>query len=171
MEMVTRTIGLTLADFKTGPRAVPLGEAARSHIGALPGKRRPDSFLFPKLAEGRYSHSLVACWRAFCADAKLGKLRLHDLRHTTASEAVMSGEGLPLVGKLLGHRRHRTTAGYAHLADGHLVAAAEKVSGVIAAAMGAVPKARSGVRPSAVEPADDRLHHRPARRVIARRRT
>ncbi|MDE0004211.1 MAG: hypothetical protein OXQ29_16095 [Rhodospirillaceae bacterium] len=27
----------------------------------------------------------------------------------------MAGEGLPLVGRLLGHSRHRTTAGYAHL--------------------------------------------------------
>ena len=33
--------------------------------------------------------------------------RLHDLRHTAASHAVMTGENLPLVGKLLGHRRHR----------------------------------------------------------------
>ena len=48
----------------------------------------------------------------------------------------MSGENLPLVGKLLGHRRHRTTASYAHLADGHLVAAAEKVGEIIAKAMG-----------------------------------
>ena len=76
---------INLPDSKTGPRAVPLGEAARAHIDALPGKRRPDSFLFQKLAEARYSHSLVACWRAVCADAKLGKLRLHDLRHTAAS--------------------------------------------------------------------------------------
>ena len=48
----------------------------------------------------------------------------------------MSGENLPLVGKLLGHRRHRTTAGYAHLADGHLVAAADRVGGIIAVQMG-----------------------------------
>ena len=47
----------------------------------------------------------------------------------------MAGENLPLVGKLLGHSRHRTTAGYAHLADAHLVEAAEKVGAVIAAAM------------------------------------
>ncbi len=39
----------------------------------------------------------------------------------------MSGENLPQVGKLLGHRRHRTTAGYAHMADSHLVEAAERV--------------------------------------------
>ena len=42
---------------------------------------------------------------------------------------------LPLVGKMLGHRRHATTAGYAHLADGHLVAAAEHVGGLIAEVM------------------------------------
>ena len=126
---------INLAHSKTGPRAVPLGKAARAIIDALPGKRRPGAFLFPKLAEGRYSHSLVVCWRTVCADAKLGRLRLHDLRHTAASHAVMSGENLPLVGKLLGHRRHRTTAGYAHLADSHLVEAAERVGSIIAAAM------------------------------------
>ena len=58
-----------------------------------------------------------------------------DLRHTAASQAVMAGENLPLVGKLLGHRRHRTTAGYAHLADAYLVEAAEKVGSIIAEAM------------------------------------
>ena len=47
----------------------------------------------------------------------------------------MAGENLPLVGKLLGHRRHRTAEGYAHLADAHLVEAAEKVGSVIADAM------------------------------------
>ena len=47
----------------------------------------------------------------------------------------MAGENLPLVGKLLGHRRHRTTAGYAHLADGHLVDAAERVGAIIARTM------------------------------------
>ena len=39
------------------------------------------------------------------ADAKLDRLRLHDLRHTAASRAVMSGENLSLVGRLPGHRR------------------------------------------------------------------
>ena len=47
----------------------------------------------------------------------------------------MVGETLPLVGKLLGHRRHRTTAGYAHLADAYLVEAAERIDRVIADAM------------------------------------
>ena len=51
------------------------------------------------------------------------------------SQAVMAGKNLPLVGKLLGHRRHRTTAGYAHLDDAHLVEAAERVGSTIADAM------------------------------------
>ena len=78
---------------------------------------------------------LTTCWRTVRADAKLGKLPLHDLRHTAASQAVMAGENLPVVGKLLGYRRHRTTESYAYLEDGHLVEAAEKIGMVIAHAM------------------------------------
>ena len=118
---------INLADSKTGPRAIPLGEAARALIEALPRARDPEAFLFPRHAEGRGIWILTNCWRTACTDAKLGRLRLHDLRHTAASQVVMAGENLPLVGKLLGHRRHRTTAGYAHLDDAHLVEAAEKV--------------------------------------------
>ena len=127
---------INLRDSKTGPRAVPLGEAARALIEALPGARDPDVFLFPRHAEGKGIWVLTDCWRAACADAGLGRLRLHDLRHTAASQAVMSGENLPLVGKLLGHRRHRTTAGYAHVADNHLAEAAERVGALVGAAMG-----------------------------------
>ena len=138
LDLRWRDIGedaINLADSKTGPRAVPLGEAARALIAALPGPREPDAFLFPRHAQGRGIWILTNCWRTACADARLGRLRLHDLRHTAASQAVMAGENLPLVGKLLGHRRHRTTAGYAHLADAHLVEAAEKVGRIIARAM------------------------------------
>ena len=126
---------IKLPDPKTGPRPAPPGEAARAHIEALPGPRDPEAFLFSRHAEGRGLWILTNCWRTVCADAKLGRVRLHDLRHTATSHAVMSGENLPLVGKLLGHRRHETTAGYAHLADSHLVEAAEKVGNIIAAAM------------------------------------
>ena len=48
----------------------------------------------------------------------------------------MAGENLPLVGKLLGHKRHRTTEDYTHLADTHNVEAAEKVGAIIAESMG-----------------------------------
>ena len=75
------------------------------------------------------------CWWTLCADAGFGRLRLHDLRHTAASQAVMAGKNVPVVGKILGDWRHRTTAGYAHLADTHLVEAAERIGNIIAEAM------------------------------------
>ena len=65
------------------PRAA--GEGARAHVTALPRARHPDAHLFPRYAEARVQSSLIACWRAVCADAKLGSLRLHDLRHTALS--------------------------------------------------------------------------------------
>ncbi len=138
LDLRWRDIGedaINLEDSKTGPRAVPLGEAARALIESLPDARDPDAFLFSRHAEARGTYSLTRCWRTVCADAGLGRLRLHDLRHTAASQAVMAGENLPLVGKLLGHRRHRTTAGYAHLDDAHLVDAAERVGAAILRAM------------------------------------
>ncbi len=114
---------------------MPVGEAVIALIGALPGGRTAEAFLFPRYAQGRGEDRLRMCWRTVCEATELGRLRLHDLRHTLASQAVTSGENLPLVGKLLGHRRHRTTAGYAHLTDEHLVEAAEKVGGIITEAM------------------------------------
>lgn len=36
---------------------------------------------------------------------------------------------------MLGNRGHRAAAGYAYLADDHLVAAAERIDGIIGAAM------------------------------------
>ncbi len=95
LNLCWRDIGedsINLEDSKTGPRAVPLGEAARTLIEALSGARDPDAFLFPRLARGRGAYSLATCWRTVCTDAKLGKLRLHDPRHTAASQAVMSAE-------------------------------------------------------------------------------
>ena len=131
-----------LEDGKTGPRAVPLGAAAAAILDALPGERRPDAFLFPEHAPSTWRQDQVRVrWQEMCADAGIGRARLYDLRHTLASHAVMAGENLPLVGKLLGHRRHATTAGYAHLADDHLVAAAERVGAIIAEAMSLAPGA------------------------------
>jgi len=58
-------------------------------------------------------------------------IRLHDLRHTFASQAVMQGETLMMTGKLLGHRHTATTQRYAHLEDRFLLQAAERVAAEI----------------------------------------
>ena len=131
LDLRWRDIGadaINLADSKTGPRAVPLGESARALIEALPGSRDPDAFLFPRHAEGKGIWILTTCWRTACADAELGRLRLHDLRHSFASRALALGESLPMIGRMLGHSEVKTTARYAHLARDSVHEAGERVA-------------------------------------------
>ena len=54
-------------------------------------------------------------------------MRIHDLRHTFASRALALGEGLPMIGKLLGHTQVQTTARYAHLARDTVKASAARI--------------------------------------------
>ena len=61
---------------------------------------------------------------------------LHDLRHSFASGGLLVGEGLPMIGKLLGHSQVQTTARYAHLADDPVKAAADRIAGRIAEVSG-----------------------------------
>jgi integrase len=62
-------------------------------------------------------------------------VRIHDLRHTFASTAIASGQGLPMIGKLLGHTQVQTTARYAHLAADPIKNAADQVASNIAASL------------------------------------
>jgi site-specific recombinase XerD len=57
--------------------------------------------------------------------------RAYDLRHSFASFGAAGGLSLEIIGRLLGHTQHRTTARYAHLADEAMAAAAAKIGGVI----------------------------------------
>ena len=62
-------------------------------------------------------------------------VRLHDLRHTFASHAVLQGVPLPVVSRLLGHKRPSMTLRYAHVADREVEAAAERIGMAIARAL------------------------------------
>lgn len=75
-------------------------------------------------------------WRRVRKAAGIDDVRIHDLRHTFASEAVMGGESLPMVGKILGHTQPQTTARYAHLADDPLQGASERIATSLKQAMG-----------------------------------
>ena len=72
-------------------------------------------------------------WYRVRKPAGIEDARLHDLRHSFASRALAIGQSLPMIGKLLGHRKVQTTARYAHLARDSVKAAAERVSDSIAA--------------------------------------
>lgn len=121
---------LLLRDSKTGPRTVWLGSAARAIIDSLP--RDPK---IPCLFWNYQYRRPISCvrhlWETILERADLGKLRIHDLRHTFASHAAMGKETLPMIGRLLGHANHQSTARYAHLDDEHLLDAAQKVGDAV----------------------------------------
>ena len=55
------------------------------------------------------------------------------LEHSLASRALALGENLPIIGRLLGHRRVETSARYAHLARDSVRESAERIAVSIAA--------------------------------------
>ena len=64
-------------------------------------------------------------WKSLIADSDIAYYRIHDNRHTHASQLVSSGMSLAIVGRLLGNTNPMTTQRYAHIADEPLRAAAE----------------------------------------------
>ena len=89
--------------------------------------------MFP---EDLTSSRIYTFWVGVREEAGLHGVRIHDARHTWASQGVMNGVGLTTVGRLLGHRKRATTAIYAHLDDAALRDAAAQAAAVIARAMG-----------------------------------
>jgi integrase len=130
-----RENALELPDGKTGARKVALCPEAIAVLGSI--ERLSDNpYVITGTKPGQHLTDLERPWRRIRARAGLDEVRIHDLRHSFASAAVANGESLPMIGKLLGHRQVQTTARYAHLADDPVHAAAARVGGVIAAAIG-----------------------------------
>ena len=75
---------------------------------------------------GSYLTDLQHPWRRIRARAELS-VRIHDLRHSFASRALALGEGLPMIGKLLGHTQVQMIARYAHLARDTVKASAARI--------------------------------------------
>ena len=74
-------------------------------------------------------------WATVRARCGLNDVRLHDLRHSYASSALAAGVPLATVGKILGHKRARTTERYGHLSQDHVAAANDVVGAALAAAI------------------------------------
>ena len=123
---------LSLSSTKTGKRDVVLSHPA---LALLDRRKRGASsvFVFPNPSSPtKPITSIDAAWRAIRPLVGLPEdIRLHDLRHTYASHAIMIGETLNMAGKLLGHKRPKTTEIYAHMDARHLAKAADRVGDLI----------------------------------------
>lgn len=132
---------LRLRDGKTGPRDVPLGFPVRrflkAHRARLPRGARASLRPVFLLAGGQRYEPVRSVWHLVRQAADLPPtLRIHDLRHSFASHAVMSGETLFSTSRLLGHSRIQMTARYAHLADATMLEATEAIGVAIQRQLG-----------------------------------
>ena len=128
---------LELEDSKTGPRQVLLSPEAGAIIERQPRSGSP--WVFPSPVNPGRPRFDLSIWKRVRKLAGIEDVRLHDLRHTFASQAAMQGIPLPVVARLLGHAQVQMTLRYAHVSDRDVEAAAERVGGVMAGIMDRSP--------------------------------
>ena len=118
---------LRLPDSKTGAKIVHIGQAAIDVLNTIV-KIDDNRYVIVGTNPGAHWTDMQRPWRRIRKRAGLPEVRIHDLRHTFASAGLALGEGLPMLGKLLGHNHVQTTARYAHLASVPVKAAAERLA-------------------------------------------
>ena len=126
---------LRLPDTKTGAKVVYLGDPAIAVLERI-DRRDGNPWVIAGRKPGSHLTDLQHPWRRIRARAGLDDVRIHDLRHSFASGGLLVGEGLPMIGKLLGHTQVQTTARYAHLANDPVKSAANRIASRIAEVSG-----------------------------------
>ena len=123
-----RTAGeLRIRDSKTGPRRVPLTPEAEQVLAGIP-RLDGNPWVIAGGKRGSRLQRIDPFWNRLRVRAGLEDVRLHDLRHSYASQALAIGEGLPVIARLLGHKTVMTTVKYAHLARDTERASAARVA-------------------------------------------
>jgi site-specific recombinase XerD len=126
---------LRLESSKTGRSTRPIGKPARDILQALP--RLSQRWVFPNRGDTGSAELKGSIAELFDA-AGLSDARSHDLRRTFGSIAADEGYSDATIAELLGHaRRGVTHRHYIRRPDAALIAAADRVSARIAAALAA----------------------------------
>lgn len=115
---------LTLPDAKSGGREVPLGPGAVDILRQMESKAKAkpgttwsiDDQIFPTTYEAVKKAWIVA--RDICNRGKtpIGDLRMHDLRHTSATRYALHFKGdLPVIKVITGHKTTEMAMRYIHI--------------------------------------------------------
>ncbi|MBK8230669.1 MAG: tyrosine-type recombinase/integrase [Candidatus Eisenbacteria bacterium] len=102
---------------KTGRSDRPLLPPAVAYLRQLLAARGSISPLVVPGEGGGEITTLDQTWGRLRATIGLDDVRLHDLRHSLASDALAAGQSLAVIGRILGHTSMQSTMRYAHLAD------------------------------------------------------
>lgn len=105
-------------------RHVPLSKAAVEILNLLP-RWEGCPYVIPNPTTRLPFEQIHRPWDTVRKAAGLPDVRIHDLRHSMASNMVNSGQSLFLVSKVLGHTTLRMTERYSHLSQETLLAAVD----------------------------------------------
>lgn len=108
---------LRLPDSKTGRKTIPLAPQAVALLARMHETHDRGVPLVCPSERGTVLRNMGRVWTKIRERAEIDGARLHDLRHSAASDALNAGVPLAIVGAMLGHANPRTTARYAHVAD------------------------------------------------------
>jgi integrase len=112
------TGSIVIRDSKNGqPRHIPMDSTVRDLLsGYIPTSESP--YIFPSASGGRLN-TVQKAFRNARTRAEMPGLHFHDLRHTFASQWVMSGGDLYVLKDILGHKSIVMTQRYAHLSPAY----------------------------------------------------
>jgi integrase len=112
---------------KTKPRHIPLSDEAIAVLRAIP-RFANCPYVLPNPKTKRPFRSFYNSWDTARRAAYLPDVRVHDLRHSHASNLVNAGQSLYVVSRVLGHSNTRTSERYAHLNSSVLLDAVNAAS-------------------------------------------
>jgi integrase len=132
VDLAHRTIHLPRDKANDHGRDVLLSDTAVDVVLSLPRLAYSDHIFFAHRRNGTgHLVEIRHHWRRALKRAGLRHVRPHDLRHSFASTAIASGISLYVTGKLLGHKRARTSERYSHLSQEAQREAVDKVAAVL----------------------------------------
>lgn len=105
-------------------RHVPLSATVMEILEQLP-RWEGCPYVVPNPKTKKPFRSIFSSWDIARKEAGMPELRMHDLRHSMASNMVNSGRSIYEVSKVLGHAQLKTTQRYSHLSQETLLAAVD----------------------------------------------
>lgn len=112
-------------DSKTGPKTIILSPQAVDFFGRIRPSEGVEGRVCPGLDGGRLSN-MQRVWGRVRVAAGIEAFRLHDLRHSFASDALMAGVPLQAVGALMAMKDPATPGRYSHQADEYIASMAAR---------------------------------------------
>jgi integrase len=128
-------------DSKSGPQLRPIGASAAKQLSSQLKQDGCPWVFKADIGDGHFV-GLPRVLARLCALARLDDVTIHTLRHSFAAAAAELGFSELTIAGLLGHSVPGVTARYAHVPDSALVAAADRVSARMAAALDGKGEAR-----------------------------